>query len=125
MLATWGERLSIGLGGRGQVAWRLRQRVDKDCMGELATGSLFSCTGNRMSRAWGWHMSTPMPQVAWVCAHQGQHARQRAYAKAPCLSKALSRGTMPRHALGRGIVPRYALGEGTLPRQGTRQRHHG
>ena len=38
MLATWGEHPSIGLGGRGQAAWRLRQRVDKDCMGELATG---------------------------------------------------------------------------------------
>ena len=33
-------------------------------MGELATGSLPSSTGNRMSRACGWHMSTPMPREA-------------------------------------------------------------
>ena len=27
MLATWGERLSIGLGGRGKGTWCLRQHV--------------------------------------------------------------------------------------------------
>ena len=78
MLATWGERPSIGLSGRGQAAWHLRQRVDKDCMGELATGPLSNSTDNRMSRACRWHMSTPMPLLEWVCARQGQHARRRA-----------------------------------------------
>ena len=65
-----------GLGGRGQAAWRLGQRVDKDCMRKLATRSLSSSTGNRMLRAWGWHIGTLMPQVAWECARQGQHTRQ-------------------------------------------------
>ena len=68
MLATWGEDPSIGLGSHGQAAWRLRQRVDKDCMGELATGSLSSSTGNRMSRACGWACTKQRHRRAWAKA---------------------------------------------------------
>ena len=94
MLATWGECPSIGLGGRGKAAWSLRQRVDKDCMGELATGSLSGCIGNWMSRAWG-------------VAYENTHATS---GMGVCMPGAARKAA--------------CLGRGTMPKQGTKLRHH-